>query len=195
MFQKKHQRAANTTHQLREHKASSCFKKTTTKKKLYKKPGILRLENFKYCKSKNRDSIQSLHREKTYGEKSTSVKVLLTDDLKWAKVKLLFPLVLYAFPCLTMCVGCFCEESEPAETKGSDLPALTLSITTLLLHFLQLVLSGSHVGVGMSAGHKDRSVHGGTERTVDRQDWGDTQQQTQEINAAPSSCVLWALKL
>lgn len=97
------------------------------------------------------------------------VKLLLTDDPKWAKVKPLFPVLLYAFPCLTMCVGCFCEESETAETRGSRLPALTLSITTLPLHFLWLALSGSHVGVGKRAGHNEGFVRGETERAVEGQ--------------------------
>lgn len=111
----------------------------------------------------------SMPTQKKNMEKSASVKNLLTDDLKWAKVKPLFPVVLYAFPCLTLCVGCFCEESETAETRGSGLPALTQRITTLTLHFLRLVLSGSCVGVGKSARHNDRFVRGQTERAVEGQ--------------------------
>lgn len=109
----------------------------------------------------------SLHRKK-HGKKKCE-RVLLIDDLKWAKVMPLFPVVSYVFLCLTMCVGCFCEESETAETQGNSLPVLTLSITTLPLHFLWLVLSGSHVGVGKSAGHNDRFVRGETERAVEGQ--------------------------
>lgn len=61
------------------------------------------------------------------------------------------------------------------------------SITTLPLHVLWLVLSGSHVSVGKSAGHKDRFVHGEMERALAWQEIHNIRHK--KINVAHSSCV------
>lgn len=75
---------------------------------------------------------------------------MIWSGRKWSLCFRLFFMLFCVWQCaLAVLVGV--RDSRNTETRGSRLPVLTLSITTLPLHFLWLAISGNHVSVGKRA--------------------------------------------